>query len=243
MTSRTLQRELSALGLATGDVVMVHAGLRSLGTPPPRAQVVLAAIQAAIGPEGTMLMMLAADAEEPFNAWTTEVDVEDMGVLAECFRRQDRVEVSDHPACRFAARGPHSAFLLHPCPVDDYYGPGSTLERLVACSGKVLRLGPALDTVTLTHLAEYLAKVPNKKRVTRHYSLAGGDTLSVHSLDDTEGIRIWSEGDYFPQILVDYLAAGHAQHGPVGACSAELLDGEHFLSFAVRWLESVFGGG
>lgn len=243
MPQDPLRAALETLGLGPGDVVMVHASLRAMGSPPPRAEHLLHAIQAAIGPSGTMLMVLAADEDEPFDALHTEVDVEDMGVLAEVFRTQDGVAVSDHPACRFAARGPDSGFLLHPCPIHDYYGPGSTLDRLVQLDGKVLRLGAPLDTLTLTHFAEYQAQIQDKLRVTRHYALATGQTLSVNSLDDTDGIRRWSEGDYFPQILVDYLAAGHGQRGPVAACEAELLSAPHFLDYAVSWLEGCFGAG
>ena len=47
----------------------------------------------------------------------------------------------------------------------------------------------------------------------------------------------WPQGDYFSQILLDFLAQGRARTGPVGACTAELLDGKAFVDFAVAWME------
>jgi hypothetical protein len=85
-----------------------------------------------------------------------------------------------------------------------------------------------------------LADVPDKAQVTRSYALADGRTVAIRSLDDSLGIRVWADGDYFPQILVDYLAAGRARLAPVGQGRGELLDGRDFLGFAVDWLETHF---
>ena len=63
----------------------------------------------------------------------------------------------------------------------------------------------------------------------------------IESLDDSDGIVDWSDGDYFAQILVDFLRQGPVQKGPVGQCTAELFSAEAFVTFAVRWLEERFG--
>ena len=215
---------------------MVHASLRSLGPVEGGARAVVEAILDALGPKGTMLMMIAADDDEPFDRLRTEAD-EDNGILAEVFRTFPGVEVNDHPACRFAALGACATYLLEPQPLNDYYGIGSPLERLVEHRGAVLRLGSDPDTVTLTHYAENLARVPDKKRVRRSYNRADTGEVSIEGIDDSDGIATWSEGDYFPQILIDFIDAGHAQVGPVGNCTAELLDARLFVDFAVDWLE------
>ena len=219
---------------------MVHASLRALGPVDGGAAGVVEAIRSAIGADGTILMMIAAADDRPFDPATTPADPEN-GVLAEVFRTFPGVQVNAHPACRFAACGPLAEELLEPQPWDDYYGAGSPLERFVARDGVVLRLGADVDTVTLTHHAENLAKVPDKRRITRTYRLAGGDEVAVESIDDSRGIVTWAEGDYFSRILLDFLGEGRASVGPVGRCAAELLDGREFVAFAVQWLERVFG--
>ncbi len=230
-----LAEQLAALGVRPGGDLMVHASLRKLGPVVGGATGVVEAVRLALGVDGTMLMMVAADDGEPFDRLTTPADPEN-GVLADVFRQHPGVEVNDHPACRFAAWGPAAADLLAPQPLDDYYGPGSPLERLTRRGGSVLRLGSDVDTVTLTHHAEYLAEVPGKRTVTRRYTRADTGDVDVHSLDDSAGIVDWPHGDYFSQILLDYLSAGRAKVGPVGGCTAELLDARDFVEYATSWM-------
>ncbi len=232
-----LQAQLRALGVRAGDVLMVHASLRRLGPVHGRADGVIDAILGAVGEGGTMLMVLDAIGGVPFDAATTPVDVDDMGWLAEIFRRRPETVVNDHVSARCAAVGPHADALLDAPPLHDYLGPGSFLERLVKLDGRVLRLGADTDTVTLTHYAEYLATVPNKRRVRRTLTRADTGEQVVECLDDNDGIRDWKNGDYFSQILLDYTADGAAPVGPVGDCTAELLNARSFVAFAVSWME------
>jgi|JI10StandDraft_1071094.scaffolds.fasta_scaffold382259_3 aminoglycoside 3-N-acetyltransferase len=234
----TLADELRAVGLAPGATVMVHASLRRLGPVPGRAAGVLDALRDAVGPAGTLVMVLGADADDPFDALQTPVDIEDMGVLAEVFRTHSGVEVSDHALARYAAWGPGAPALLRDPVLHDYHGPGSVLERLVGADGQVLRLGADIDTLTLTHYAEYRAKLPYKRRVTRRVLRADIGEQSIESLDDDDGIV--GDGAYFERILEDYLVASHARAGRVGQCTAELIDAAHFVDFAAHWLEREF---
>lgn len=232
-----LVRELDALGVRGRTPLMVHASLRRVGPVAGGADALLDALLECLGPDGTLLMALGAEEEVPFDARTTAVEA-GMGVLAEVFRTRAGTRVNDHAAARFGAAGPLGADLLEPVPLHDYHGPGSVLSRFVQLDGSVLRLGADVDTVTLTHLAEYLAEVPEKRRARRRYVRADTGEQWIESLDDTEGIADWEAGDYFPQILLDFLAAGHARTGPVGGCTAELFRARTFVRFAVDWMEA-----
>jgi aminoglycoside N3'-acetyltransferase len=234
---------LRKLGLGAGESVMIHASMRRVGPVDGGAAGVIAALRAAVGPSGTLLAVLGADADEPFDAQHTPVDVEDMGVFAEVFRTSAGVSVSDHVAARYAAQGPAADWLLDPTPLHDYHGPGSVLERLAQGGGKVLRLGADPDTVTLTHYAEYLADLPAKMRVRRRYVRADIGEVWIEGLDDDDGIANWEQGDYFPQVFLDYRATGAVRIGPVGGCRAELFEAAPFVAFAVDWMERNLGGG
>lgn len=243
MTSQQqLVQELKSVGIRPGDIVMTHASMRRIGCVEGGAIGLIRAQLEAVGLNGTLLMVLGADEDEPFDPLLTPVDVEDMGVLAETFRTYPGVRVSNHPADRFGAIGRRAAELLEPTPLHDYHGPGSPLERLTRLGGRVLRLGANPDTVTLTHYAEYLADVPNKIRARRRYVTARAGEILIDSLDDTDGIADWPHGDYFPQIFLDYKSAGLARVGMVGACEAELFDAQDFVSFAVAWMNRELGG-
>lgn len=216
---------------------MLHVSLRKVGPIEGGAEALIEALIDTIGPSGTLLMMLGADLSVPFDVTSTPVDVEEMGVFAEVFRRQPGVRVSDHAAARYGALGPASRALLEPMPLHDYHGFGSVLERFTEAGGMVLRLGADVNTVTLTHYAEYCARLHDKRRVKLRYVRADTGEQWVESLDDTDGIRDWPKGDYFPQIWLDFLAAGHARTGPVGSAVAELFDARKFVHFATDWIE------
>jgi aminoglycoside N3'-acetyltransferase len=236
LNQSTLLHDLRALGVVEGCVIMMHASMRKLGPVAGGASDVVNAVHDAVGPQGTVLMVIGADDDEPFDATTTPVDIADMGVLAEVFRKTPGVKVNDHAADRFAALGALADYLLHPSPLHDYHGPGSVLQRLVAASGFVLRLGAHDDRTTLTHYAEYLSDIPNKRRVRRRYVRADSGEQWIDSLDDSDGIAHWKHGDYFPQILRDYLNLGEASIGPVGNCTAELFSVVAFVGFATDWI-------
>ena len=101
-----------------------------------------------------------------------------------------RQRQSERPLRRARARG--AAALIADQPWHDYYGPGSPLDKLCRWGGRILRLGADPETVTALHYAEYLADLPDKKRVRWDYVLAGADGAPRHvwidCLDDLDGI-------------------------------------------------------
>lgn len=256
-----LVRDLRELGVQRGDVVMVHASLRAIGSVEGRAAGVIRALDEATGPEGTTLMVLGAEnawdwvnerpeserpgllsEAEPFNHVLTPAE-EDVGALAEVFRCSPGTRVSDHPEGRFGARGAHADRFVASVPWNDYYGPGSPLERLVESGGHVLRLGADTNTVTLIHYAEYLADVPSKRRVRRHrrvLTTEGPQVRAVECLDDSMGIVDWPGEDYFSTILREYLTSRTIRRGVVGQAQSELLLAEDLASFAARWMTEHF---
>jgi aminoglycoside N3'-acetyltransferase len=233
-----LAADLRRLGVADGDLVMVHASLRAVGAVHGDADVVLDGLLAAVGPDGTLLMTLGARDDTPFDHLITPADP-DVGVLAEVFRTRPGTLVTDHPEGRFGASGRLASTLVDEVPWDDYYGPGSPLERLVQAGGRVLRLGADLDTVTLLHYAEYLAPISSKRRVRRHPVVAGADgpvRRTVECLDDSNGIVDYPGEDYFAVIVRHYLATGRAAVGTVGGATSELIDAADLVEFAVAWM-------
>ncbi|MCU1344192.1 MAG: aminoglycoside N3-acetyltransferase [Acidimicrobiia bacterium] len=265
ITPEALTTDLWSLGVQPGDLLMVHASLRRIAGA-GRAVVggatgVLDAIMTAVGPEGTMLMTMGARDDwdwvnerpegerpallidaEPFHCLLTPAAT-DVGALAEVFRTRAGTLVSDNPEGRFGASGRLAAALLSDAPWDDYYGPGSPLDRFVQAGGRVLRLGADLDTVTLLHFAEYLTPVPDKRRVRRHrmvHSAQGVELRVVSCLDDSAGIVDYPGEDYFAQILRDYLATGRAATGQVGGAVSELIDGADLVRFGSAWMAEHF---
>ena len=215
----------------------------------------------AVGSDGTLLMILGAEIEHdwvnrlpeaerlplladapPFEPNTAPV-FHEVGYLAELCRQRPGALVTDNPSGRFGARGRLARELLAEPPWDDYYGPGSPLDRLCRLGGRVLRLGADLDTATVLHYAEYLADVPDKRRVRRHYRCRGShgpETRAVECLDDSHGIVDWPGEDYFATILRDYLATGRAKQGTVGGAASELIEARDLVEFGATWMTTRF---
>lgn len=260
-TSASIVHDLHALGVRPGATVMVHASLRALGPIEGGALGLIEALDCAVGVEGTLLMTLGAEdpwswvnelpepereaalaTATPFDPITTPAEPS-VGTLAEVFRTAPGTVVNGHPEGRFGARGRTARELVDDPPWDDYYGPGSPLERLLQHEGKVLRLGADLDTVTLLHHAEYLCDVPAKRRVVRHRRIAtpeGPVVRTVSCLDDSDGIveGVNDVEDYFITVTRAALEAGLATVGQVGAATAELLDARKLVTFATYWMSA-----
>ena len=255
----SLHAQLVALGVRAGDVVMLHASLRKLGLARSQgvqagAEQLFDALEAAVGPSGTLLMVLGTEypldtvnlkpvaeraallaGSPPFDFLGAPV-LPEVGWVAEAFRRRPGTLVSNNPSGRFGARGARAEELLRDQPWNDYYGPGSPLERLCRAGGRILRLGADLETVTALHYAEYLAKLPVKRRTRWDYVLAQGHVF-VECLDDMNGIVDWDGDDYFALITRAYLALGRHREGQVGQVRAELIEATDLVDFGARWME------
>jgi aminoglycoside N3'-acetyltransferase len=102
-------------------------------------------------------------------------------------------------------------------------------------------MGANADTVTALHYAEYLAALPDKKRVRWDYVLAGEAGAPRHAwiecLDDLDGIVDYEGEDYFARILKAYLALGRHHQGRVGKALSELIGAADIVAFGARWME------
>ncbi|MCC6622584.1 MAG: AAC(3) family N-acetyltransferase [Deltaproteobacteria bacterium] len=261
-----LAADLARLGVAPGDALMVHASLRRIGAG---AATVIDAIDRAVGSDGTWMMVLGAVIEHEWVNEHPEADREalladappwdrlaapalasEVGYLAEAFRVAPGTVVSDNPSGRFGARGRLAEAFVREAPWHDYYGVGSPLERLCRAGGKVLRMGANPDTTTVLHHAEYLATMPHKRRVTRHYKVRDGDgevrVRAISCLDDEHGLvdfprasdppGAWPHDDYFAVILGAYLALGRHASGPIGGADSHLLDAADLVAFGADWM-------
>lgn len=265
MTKNELLADLRALGVHEGDRMMVHASLRRIGLSRGEvgeggAERLLDALEAAVGTDGTLVMVLGSHYEmdwvnerpaaqragllagsAPF-VHATAPAMAETGRLAETFRQRPGTILSGNPSGRFGARGARAAELMAGQPWNDYYGPGSPLEKLTEWGGRILRLGANPDTVTALHYAEYLADLPGKRRTRWDYLLADADGQPRHvwieCLDDSKGIADWEGEDYFACILKGYLALGRHAEGRVGKARSELIDAADLVAFGARWMEA-----
>lgn len=263
---RRLARDFHLLGVRPGDTLMVHASIRSVGPIPGGAKTLLSALRDAVGTGGT-LMGFASWCDSPYEetlngrylsperraTWPvfdprTAAVYGGFGMFNELMRIEPDAQRSGHPDASMVAVGPNARWLTAHHAFDDAYGPTSPLARLVAASGRVLLLGAPLDAVTVLHLAEAVARVPGKRRVSYEMPVLdeeGRRTWVRCSNYDSNGIldcfALADGTDAVEQIARAYVQQRPHLTGRVGQASCHLFDAGDLVTFGVSWLEERFG--
>jgi len=152
-----LARQLFDLGVEPAGVLVVHTAFSQLGPAEAGPRGLIAALIAALGPEGTLVMPSMCDDDDvPFDR--TCASCRALGIVADSFWRMPGVLRSDNPHA-FAARGRLAGRITATHPVDIPHGIDSPPGRVYQLDGQVLLLGVGHDNNTTVHVAEHLAGV------------------------------------------------------------------------------------
>lgn len=252
VTVATLRRDLRALGLGPGAVVIVHSSLRALGWVAGGAQAVVQALLEMVGDEGTVVMPTqsthlsdpagwsnppvpahwvpllreALPAYDPYLTMTR-----DMGQIVECFRHHPATLRSTHPTVSFAANGAQAAALVGIHPLTPSLGEGSPLGRLYEADALVLLLGVGHANNTSLHLAEHRATWASKANVSQGAPMLVDGERRWVTYEDLE-----ARDDDFVLVGAAFGATGAERAGPVGAGTARLMRQRDLVDFAVAWM-------
>lgn len=263
VTRAQLTADLRALGVTPGEAVMVHESVKAIGWVVGGPDAVIDALLDAIGPEGTLLKYVGTE-DDPSGlaAWpeavqrayresapafdpTTTRAYRGWGILTEYLRTRPGAARSGHPEGSFAALGRRAKELTADHPLQDGLGPGSPLDKLVKAGGTVLLIGCPLAHTTLIHLAEYEARLPEKRRVRYEVPmLLEGERrwVTIEELDSSDGIVDWTGEDYFELIVRAFLAEGRGRTGRVGHATTHRMDAGELVAYAARWMEENLCG-
>ncbi|HSK81043.1 MAG TPA: AAC(3) family N-acetyltransferase [Thermoanaerobaculia bacterium] len=229
-----LTEQLLRLGVEPGGVLLVHTSFSRVAPVEGGPEGLIAALQAALGPNGTLVMpSMSDDDDHPFDPRTTPCL--GMGVVADRFWRLPGVLRSESPHA-FAAIGPKAAEITADHPLDVPHGLNSPVGRVYELDGQVLLLGVGHDADTTVHLAEALAGVRYRRPKSLTILRAGQPTRYDYS-----------EIDHCCEnfTLVDgWLEAEHRQRrGVVGHAEARLARSRDIVEVATLRLredETVF---
>jgi aminoglycoside 3-N-acetyltransferase len=139
-----------------------------------------------------------------------------------------------------AAIGGLAVWFTEDHPLDYGYGEGSPFAKLVEAQGKVLMVGAPLDTMTLLHHAEHLARVPGKRIVRQEVPFASPEGTTwrmVEEFDTSDPVVDGLADDYFGAIVEAYLHEGRGNRGQVGDADSVLVEAAPICRFAVKWIE------
>ena len=159
--TRTARPATPSIGVAPGGVLLVHCSFSRVGPVENGPAGLIAALQSAVGPGGTLVMpSMTDDDEHIFEPERTPCL--GMGVVADTFWRLPGVLRSDSPHA-FAARGPFAASITAPQPADIPHGIDSPVGRYPSRRpGTLLGIGHTANTTI--HLAEYMSGVRYRRK-------------------------------------------------------------------------------
>jgi aminoglycoside 3-N-acetyltransferase len=247
--------DLRRLGVAAGQVLLVHASLSSMGAVPGGAAGVVAALRRAVGPAGTLVVPTGtagnSDTSRAFHARTAglspgEVDrykaampafdpastpSEGMGQVAETVRTTPGALRSAHPQTSFAALGRLARRITEGHALDCHLGESSPLGRLYEAGASVLLIGVGYAACTALHLAEYryLPEPPQRRYrcVVQVDGVAAWHEYQDVVLDDRDLEPIGRDFDR---------GTGLAVRGRVGRAECRLVPMVPMVDFAGEWL-------
>jgi aminoglycoside 3-N-acetyltransferase len=265
ITRSQLARQLRDLGVAEGGALMVHTRMSAIGWVVGGAGGVVGALLDALGPRGTLLAYASWEehvyhagewpqahveayrAEPPVFDVATAEAARDHGRVPERVRTWPGARRSFHPEAMVVAVGAGADRFTCDHPQEDGYGPGSPFGRLCDVGGQVLMLGAPLDTITLLHHAEAIARVPAKRTVTFTIPVLDGGRVvsrSYTDIDTSRGAydyeRLGLGEDEFAVIGREALEAGIGSRGRVGSADCALFGARELTAFGVAWIEAHF---
>jgi aminoglycoside 3-N-acetyltransferase len=244
---------LLGLGIKTGQTLLVHARVGSIGLDRGGAPAVLGALSAAVGDSGnivapTMTMensvtsrahknLVAAMTADEVSAYRQpgfdrDTTPSTSGRLGEALRTTPGARRSNHPQSSFGAIGPAAEALTAGHRLKSHLGERSPLAKLYAMNASVLLLGVEYDRCSAFHLAEYryVEQPPTDKY--RCVVLRRGRrqwiTFKDVKLDDEDFAKIGDALEFFHKNSV--------KEGNVGNAVSRLIPLVLAVDHATQWM-------
>ena len=253
ITGAELVAQLRDLGVERGRDLILHSSMRKVGFIEGGAEVFIAALQEAIGPQATLLMPAYPLKVPPVEhmrdpaPFDLSADRSYMGRITDTFRQLPGALRSAHPTHSVAALGPDAAAYtathhhsLSPC------GPGSPFRRLSEQGGQILAVGIGIGKITSHHTIEDLVEdfpiaVYLPELFTKTVIFPDGHREEVQAKVHTDRwtlVRVDNDEQAYREVYAAMMADGIVQEGPVGQASAHLfradaLDAVHRKRLAV----------
>ncbi|MEU0180119.1 AAC(3) family N-acetyltransferase [Streptomyces sp. NPDC006207] len=253
-TLESLTRDLRALGVEPGDVLLVQGSLKAIGPVEGGGRTVVEALRAALGEHGT----LVAFAATPENSVTSRVDRQhtegmdeaelaayreampafdplttpvspSVGRLAEEVRLLPGALRSSHPHTSFTAFGPAARFVTEDHELESHLGEDSPTARLYDLRARALLIGVDLWVCTAYHLADYRVVPPPDRPYQALVRTAHGDKEWVHfqapDIDDR----------HFPRLVPVVARECAVLDGPLGDASCHLVPIADAVDVITKW--------
>lgn len=151
-----IKNDLVNIGVSSGDLLVVHSSLKSMGHVEGGAKCVIDAICDVLGEDGTLLMPTFTYSTSYADSFFSNKDTPScVGLITETFRKIDGVFRTNHPTHSVAIRGKLVKELTEGEELDDTpMGIHSPYRRIALYNAKILMLGCSLSHNSFMHALE-----------------------------------------------------------------------------------------
>jgi len=256
VTPDRIVSDLVDLGVESGDTLLVHSSLSSLGFVTGGQPAVVDALMEVVTSEGTIVMPTHSPQYTDPSRWRNPPVPDDweetirterppyrpevtptrgVGAIPECFRNYPGVHRSRHPSYSFAAWGVDAEAIVADQSYDHGMGEESPLAAVYDRDGTVLMLGTDHDTNTSFHLAEH--------RADREQGVSNQQAPVI----DDEGEREMIAFEQLEYDADDFADAGRdfeethpeaVARGQVGSGMARLVSQRTLVDYGAEWFEA-----
>ncbi|MFI6702405.1 aminoglycoside N(3)-acetyltransferase [Streptomyces sp. NPDC050509] len=248
-TRGSLAADLREVGLRSGETVLVHSSLSSLGWVCGGPIAVVQALLDVLGDDGTLVVPTqSGDNSDPAGwvnppvpeAWWADIrasmpaydarttPTRGVGVIPETVRNWPGAVRSAHPQTSFAAVGPRAAAIVDGHALDCRLGERSPLARLEEAGARILMLVAGYEACTAFHLAEYRIAAP---QVDNSFAVMTPQGRRWVTVPDT---AITDSG--FDELGSSFEEECPVVRGNVGAAEARLFSLTDAVAYAETWL-------
>ncbi|MFX1501325.1 MAG: aminoglycoside N(3)-acetyltransferase [Promethearchaeota archaeon] len=253
-TINSLKQDFKALGIRSGQIILMHSSLSAIGWTVGGPVSVIKALMEILTTEGTLIMpTFSGDNTDP-SGWVNppvpekwwdiirnemppyhpkSTPTRGMGIIVDTFRNWPNVIRSNHPISSFAAWGKYAEYITKNHELEADLGEDSPLARIYKLNGKILLIGVTHENNSSLHLAEYRSDFPGK-----NYKLNGSAIL----MDNKRKWVKWKELDLnmddFEQLGKDFESKIKYTPNKVGLAEARLLSHREIVNFAIEWFKN-----
>jgi len=223
------------LGVQADDTLLVHSSYKSLGPVDGGPPTVIAALLAALGSAGTLIMPTFNFDFNKGAPWDVRSTPSQMGVLTELVRKDPRARRVFHPFYSFAVIGRHAG-MLGSLRYKSSYERNSVFGKLRDLDGKIMVIGLSYNnSMTFFHHIEQMEGVDYRflKQFTGEVTDEDGhtytDTFEMLVRDIDQGVKTMV--DPMGELLEK---AGVIQSRRIGEADVKLMKAQEVYALTAR---------
>lgn len=245
VTGKNIEAAIVALGIESGDMVLVHSSMKSFGHVVGGPEAVIDSFLKILGKEGTLVMPTLSQQnwETVYEDWGMDRP-SDVGLLTEVFRKRDDAHRSNQATHSVAAVGRmaaqltqgHTAFGPRIGPFGDYaFSHSSPWEKLYDKNATIVFLGVSMVYNTIKHLAEhrFMERMLESVKNSAWYEAARNE-VKRYGCCPEEGVWPYLDG---AQLQAAYEAAGLVRRTRCGGAELLCIAAKPCVEFTEHLLE------